>query len=143
MSIGGAMVFAPLPFEWISDFYSHRLDRTRPSAEWMSGSYCSTRRRLPAGGGRSSARFTTAWSIFNQGHLPGPRDTLYSFGAPMLELLPLVPLFARHSLGIAIFSYDHAIVIGLNADRDTTPDLEVLAKGIERSFGELKELTRA
>ena len=61
----------------------------------------------------------------------------------MPELLPLVPLFARHSLGIAILSYDHAIVIGLNADRDTTPDLEVLANGIERSFGELKELTRA
>lgn len=76
-------------------------------------------------------------------NVPGPKSTLYSFGAPMLELLPLVPLFARHSVGIAIFSYDGGIVFGLNADRDTVPDLDVLASGIEQSFAELKELTRA
>lgn len=75
-------------------------------------------------------------------NVPGPKHTLYSFGAPMLELLPLVPLFARHSVGIAIFSYDGGIVIGLNADRDTVPDLEVLANGIQQSFAELKQLTR-
>jgi diacylglycerol O-acyltransferase / wax synthase len=75
-------------------------------------------------------------------NVPGPRSTLYSFGVPMLELLPLVPLFARHSVGIAIFSYDGGIVIGLNADRDTVPDLDVLADGIEQSFAELKQLAR-
>jgi hypothetical protein len=72
-----------------------------------------------------------------------PKGTLYSFGAPMLELLPLVPLFARHSVGIAIFSYDGGIVIGCNADRDTVPDLEVLTTGIETSFAELKHLALA
>ncbi len=76
-------------------------------------------------------------------NVPGPKNTLYSFGQPMLELLPLVPLFARHSVGIAIFSYDGGIVIGLNADRDTVPDLRVLANGIERSFAELTELARS
>jgi diacylglycerol O-acyltransferase / wax synthase len=60
----------------------------------------------------------------------------------MLELLPLVPLFARHSVGIAIFSYDGGVVIGLNANRDTVPDLEVLAGGIARSFEELTELAK-
>jgi diacylglycerol O-acyltransferase / wax synthase len=76
-------------------------------------------------------------------NVPGPKGTLYSFGAPMLELLPLVPLFARHSVGIAIFSYDGGIVIGCNADRDTVPDLEVLTTGIETSFAELKQLALA
>jgi diacylglycerol O-acyltransferase / wax synthase len=76
-------------------------------------------------------------------NVPGPRSALYSFGAPMLELLPLVPLFARHSVGIAIFSYDGGIVIGLNADRDTVPDLDVLADGIEHAFADLKLLSRA
>lgn len=76
-------------------------------------------------------------------NVPGPKSTLYSFGVPMLELLPLVPLFARHSVGIAIFSDGGGIVIGLNADRDTVPDLEVLAGGIERSFAELTELARS
>jgi diacylglycerol O-acyltransferase len=75
-------------------------------------------------------------------NVPGPRSTLYSFGAPMLELLPLVPLFARHAVGIAIFSYDGGIVFGLNADRDTVPDLDVLATGIEDSFAELTALAR-
>jgi diacylglycerol O-acyltransferase / wax synthase len=59
----------------------------------------------------------------------------------MLEMLPLVPLFARRSVGIAIFSYDGGIVFGLNADRDTVPDLDVLCEGIEQSFAELKQLT--
>ena len=75
-------------------------------------------------------------------NVPGPKSTLYSFGVPMVELLPLVPLFARHSVGIAIFSYDGGIVFGLNADRDAVPDLDVLAKGIEESFAELKKLTQ-
>jgi diacylglycerol O-acyltransferase len=74
-------------------------------------------------------------------NVAGPQSTLYSFGVPMLELLPLVPLFARHSIGIAIFSYDGGVTIGLNADRDAVPDLDVLANGIERSFAELMELT--
>jgi diacylglycerol O-acyltransferase / wax synthase len=76
-------------------------------------------------------------------NVPGPQSTLYSFGVPMLELLPLVPLFARHSVGIAIFSYDGGITIGLNADRDTVPDLDVLADGIEQSFAQLEELALA
>ena len=76
-------------------------------------------------------------------NVPGPPNTLYSFGAPMLELLPLVPLFARHALGIAIFSYDGGVVFGCNADRDTVRDLEILCSGIEDSFDELMKLTRA
>jgi len=76
-------------------------------------------------------------------NVPGHKSTLYSFGVPMLELLPLVPLFARHSVEIAIFSDGGGIVIGLNADRDTVPDLGVLTGGIERSFAELTELARS
>ena len=75
-------------------------------------------------------------------NVPGPKSPLYSSGVPMLELLPLVPLFARHSVGIAIFSYNGGVVFGLNADRDTVPDLNVLASGIEQSFAELKKLTQ-
>jgi hypothetical protein len=31
------------------------------------------------------------------------------------------------------------VFFGLNADRDAMPDLEVLTKGIEESFAELRE----
>ncbi|MGA2455766.1 MAG: wax ester/triacylglycerol synthase family O-acyltransferase [Solirubrobacteraceae bacterium] len=71
-------------------------------------------------------------------NVPGPRERLYAFGAPLVEILPLVPLFAGHTIGIAVVSYAGQMVFGLNADRMAAPDIEVLAQGIERSFSELQ-----
>lgn len=70
-------------------------------------------------------------------NVPGPQQRLYAFGAPLVEILPLVPLFAGHTIGIAVVSYAGEIVFGLNADRVGAPDVQVLAEGIERSFAEL------
>jgi WS/DGAT/MGAT family acyltransferase len=70
-------------------------------------------------------------------NVPGPQERLYAFGAPLVEVLPLVPLFAGHTIGIAVVSYAGQMVFGLNADRTAAPDLGVLAEGIERSFSEL------
>ena len=70
-------------------------------------------------------------------NVPGPQQRLYAFGAPLVEILPLVPLFAGHTIGIAVVSYAGQIVFGLNADRVAAPDVNVLAEGIERSFAEL------
>src|ERR1019366_1565593 len=50
-----------------------------------------------------------------------------------------VPLAAEHTVGIAIFSYNGTMVLGLSADRDSTSDLQVLADGIEDGFAELLE----
>jgi diacylglycerol O-acyltransferase / wax synthase len=71
-------------------------------------------------------------------NVPGPQQRLYAFGAPLVEILPLVPLFAGHTIGIAVVSYAGEIVFGLNADRVAAPDVNVLAEGIERSFAELR-----
>jgi diacylglycerol O-acyltransferase len=71
-------------------------------------------------------------------NVPGPQQRLYAFGAPLVEILPLVPLFAGHTIGIAVVSYAGQMVFGLNADRTAAPDLGVLADGIERSFSELQ-----
>ncbi len=71
-------------------------------------------------------------------NVPGPRERLYAFGAPLVEILPLVPLFAGHTIGIAVVSYAGQMVFGLNADRMAAPDIDVLAEGIERSFAELQ-----
>jgi WS/DGAT/MGAT family acyltransferase len=70
-------------------------------------------------------------------NVPGPQQRLYAFGAPLVEVLPLVPIFAGHTLGIAVVSYAGGMVFGLNADRLNAPDVGVLAEGIERSFAEL------
>ena len=75
-------------------------------------------------------------------NVPGPQQRLYAFGAPLVEILPLVPLFAGHSIGIAVVSYAGQMVVGINADRKAAPDLGVLAEGIEHSLGELRTEAR-
>jgi diacylglycerol O-acyltransferase len=71
-------------------------------------------------------------------NVPGPPERLYAFGAPLAEVLPLVPLFAGHSVGIAVVSYAGQVAFGLNADRVSAPDLAELAEGIRHSFAELQ-----
>ena len=73
-------------------------------------------------------------------NVPASPQSLYAFGARMVEVLPLVPLFARHAVGIAAVSYAGEMVFGLNADRATVPDLDVLTEGIRESFAELEAL---
>ena len=73
-------------------------------------------------------------------NVPASKRTLYALGAQMCEVLPLVPLFARHSVGIAAVSYTGEMVFGLNADRASVPDLDVLAEGIRESLAELQAL---
>jgi diacylglycerol O-acyltransferase / wax synthase len=70
-------------------------------------------------------------------NVPGPQTRFYAFGAPMHEVLPLVPLFNTHRVGIAVISYAGQLIFGLNADRPSMPDLDVLARGIEESYTEL------
>ena len=53
-----------------------------------------------------------------------------------------VAVGAEHAVGIAIFSYNGGMVLGLGADCDSTPDLHVLAEGVERGFAELDMLFR-
>jgi WS/DGAT/MGAT family acyltransferase len=82
------------------------------------------------------ARSLFASRLFNVTvtNVPGPQLPLYAFGARLREVFPLVPIAAEHALGIAIVSYDGNVVFGINADRDTLPDVEVLAEGIEDSL---------
>lgn len=70
-------------------------------------------------------------------NVPGPPERLYSQGAPLMQILPLVPLFSGHSVGIAILTYAGQMVFGINADVLAAPDLAELAHGIELSFAEL------
>ncbi len=70
-------------------------------------------------------------------NVPGPQVPLYCRGARMLEAHPMVPLAKNLNLGVAILSYDGHLHIGLLADRDHWPDLEVLEAGLEDAFAEL------
>jgi diacylglycerol O-acyltransferase / wax synthase len=91
------------------------------------------------------ARSLYATRLFNLTitNVPGPQTPLFAFGAPLREVHPVVPLAAQHAVAIAIFSYDGQIVLGLNADCDSVPDLDVLARGVEEGFAELRALVGA
>ena len=71
-------------------------------------------------------------------NVPGPRETLYAFGAALREVHPIVPLAAEHAVGIAIFSYDGLVTFGVNADARSMHDLDVLTRGIEEGIEELR-----
>ena len=77
--------------------------------------------------------------IFNAivSNVPGPPVPLYCMGARMLEAYPMVPLAKNLNLGVAILSYCGYLHLGLLADRDHWPDLDVLEAGLEESFAEL------
>ncbi len=76
-------------------------------------------------------------------NVPGPKQTLYVFGAPLREVHPLVPLAAEHAVGVAALSYDGNVFFGVVADRDTVPDLEVLLSAVGASVQELLSAARA
>ncbi len=71
-------------------------------------------------------------------NVPGRQQPLYAFGTQLLEVLPVVPLAAEHAVGIAIFSYNGAVTFGICADSSSTPDVDVLAYGIEAELEELR-----
>jgi len=70
-------------------------------------------------------------------NVPGPRESRYLCGNHVDGLYPIVPIVDGIGLGIAAFSYDGAIHIGLNADASLVPDLEKLGQGIEEAFCDL------
>jgi len=82
--------------------------------------------------------FSTRLFAITITNVPGPRETLYAFGAPLREVHPIVPLAAEHAVGIAIFSYDGLVTLGINADARSMHDLDVLVRGIEYGIDELR-----
>jgi len=82
--------------------------------------------------------FSTRLFAITITNVPGPRETLYEFGAPLREVHPIVPLAAEHAVGIAIFSYAGLVTLGINADARSMHDLDVLVQGIEHGINELR-----
>jgi WS/DGAT/MGAT family acyltransferase len=70
-------------------------------------------------------------------NVPGPRESRYLCGIHVDGLYPIVPIIDGIGLGIAVFSYDGALHIGLNADATLVPDIEKLGQGVEEAFCDL------
>lgn len=88
-----------------------------------------------------AARLGVRARLFNTlvSNVPGPQMPLYSVGVKMLEPYAVVPLVRGQSLAIGVTSYNAGIFFGLNADRDSHPDLQYLARFIDDSIVELEK----
>ena len=69
-------------------------------------------------------------------NVPGPRQPLYGMGRRLLEIIPYVPIASAVRTGVAIFSYCGELTFGITGDFASSPDLDVLARGIEHSMSE-------
>ena len=66
--------------------------------------------------------------------IPGPRRPLYLAGAEVLEVFPLLNLFGNEPLGVGALSYAGTFNIGVVADRDAYPDIDVFAAGVREDL---------
>jgi diacylglycerol O-acyltransferase len=89
-----------------------------------------------------ASRLQTRQRLFNLTvtNVPGPQFPLFMLGRRLRAMHPQVPLGANAGLGIAIMSYDGAMLFGINADFDSMPDVEGIADGLRASITELAEL---
>ncbi len=71
-------------------------------------------------------------------NVPGPQFPMYLLEAKMISNFPIVPLWAQHGLGIALFSYDGKLSWGLHADLDAVSDTDAFKKAIHQAFEELE-----
>jgi WS/DGAT/MGAT family acyltransferase len=72
----------------------------------------------------------------------GREQPLSLLGSRITEIVPVVPLGGRLSLGVAALSFDRRLVVGLHADADACPDVDLVARGIERAWAKLEEATK-
>ncbi|MGY1690003.1 WS/DGAT/MGAT family O-acyltransferase [Geodermatophilus sp. SYSU D01105] len=94
---------------------------------------------LHALGARAARGLTRRMSNLVITNVPGPQVPLYAAGGRMLEVFPVIPLAPGQGLSVGITSYDGHLFFGLNADRDSVGDVDVLADLLEQEIGVLVE----
>jgi WS/DGAT/MGAT family acyltransferase len=70
-------------------------------------------------------------------NVPGPQIPLFVGPARLVELYPMVPLFAHQSVGIALVSYCGELFVGLNTDADALPAPRLLLDDLRAAEEEL------
>jgi diacylglycerol O-acyltransferase len=71
-------------------------------------------------------------------NIPGPRTPRFLLGSRVLEVAPILPLIGTVSLGVGAISYAGAVMIGITADRDAFPDLDVFMRGMRQELDALR-----
>ena len=79
------------------------------------------------------------WFNLVVSNIPAPQVPMYLAGAQLMASYPAMPLGESCALSIACTSLGGTMSFGLTADWDALPDIDVLARGIERSFHDLAD----
>jgi WS/DGAT/MGAT family acyltransferase len=72
-------------------------------------------------------------------NVPGPRRQLTLLGSPVTEIVPILPLIGRVGLGVGAVSYAGGFTIGVTADREMYPDLDVFVSGMAAELGTARD----
>jgi WS/DGAT/MGAT family acyltransferase len=83
-----------------------------------------------------------AWRVAARQHymnvsvtnVPGPPQPVFLAGAPVLEVVPIVPIGVNLTLGVGALSYAGQFTVTAVADRDACPDVEAFADGMRASL---------
>jgi diacylglycerol O-acyltransferase / wax synthase len=70
-------------------------------------------------------------------NVPGPQLPVYALGRRLEAVFPIPFLAGDRALAVAVMSYDGGMNVGVIADLDALPDLDVITEGIESSLAEL------
>jgi diacylglycerol O-acyltransferase / wax synthase len=96
---------------------ARRKARARTSLGTLFGGRI-VRRLLLKAAVRQRVNVTTA-------SIPGPEVPLYLAGVRVLEVFPVLPLIANEPLGVGALSYAGTLAIGVVADQDACPDINI------------------
>lgn len=75
-------------------------------------------------------------------NVPGPQFPLYFRGARLVEAFPVAFLYEGQRLAIAIFSYMGWLNFGYLTDAHGVPDVDLVARSVERAFKDLVRSAR-
>lgn len=74
-------------------------------------------------------------------NIPGPEAPMYMRGCRLREAYPVVPLADRHALSIGVTTIGDGAFFGLYADRESLPDVDLLAAEIDAEIDQLAALS--
>jgi WS/DGAT/MGAT family acyltransferase len=73
-------------------------------------------------------------------NIPGPQFPMYLLESQMIANYPMVPLWAQHGIGVALFSYNGHLQWGIQTDYDTLPDSADFVTAVHEALDELVDL---
>lgn len=122
-----------------------RLTRAKGSGQRQAGHiFISAANIIPfpltAWAVRAATRLPQRGVVTVATNVPGPRQEMHIMGRKVVRMFPIPPIALGLRTGIAIVSYADKLVFGITGDYDTAPDIDDIARGIERAVSNLAAL---